>query len=71
MPDADLLDGLEKLLEKIAVAIHVSGEGSVDLQEFVRRWGSAAQLLWHASQLDQAAPLPESCFSEHLFSQRS
>ena len=54
MPDADLLDGLEKLLEKIAVAIHVSGEGSVDLQEFVRRWGSAAQLLWHASQLDQA-----------------
>jgi hypothetical protein len=54
MHDADLLDGLEKLLEKIAVAIHVSGEGSVDLREFADHWGGAAQLLWHASQLDQA-----------------
>ena len=54
MHDADLLDGLEKLLEKIAVAIHVSGEGSVDLREFAAHWGGAAQLLWHASQLDQA-----------------
>jgi len=54
MHDADLLDGLEKLLEKIAVAIHVSGEGSVDLREFAGHWGGAAQLLWHASQLDQA-----------------
>ena len=52
MHDADLLDGLEKLLEKIAVAIHVSGEGSVDLQEFAAHWGGAAQLLWHAAQLD-------------------
>ena len=52
--DADLLDGLQKLLEKIAVAIHVSGEGSIDLREFAAHWGGAAQLLWHASQLDQA-----------------
>jgi Pentapeptide repeats (8 copies) len=50
--DADLLDGLEELLEKIAVAIHVSGEGNVDLQEFTAQWGGAAQLLWRASQLD-------------------
>ena len=55
MPDADLLDSLEKLLEKIAVAIHVSGEGSVDLRDFVADWGGAARLLWHASQLDPAA----------------
>jgi len=54
MPDAHLLDRLEKLLEKIAVAIHVGGEGSVDLREFAAHWGGAAQLLWDASQLDQA-----------------
>ena len=53
MHDADLLDGLEKLLEKIAIAIHVSGEGSVDLRKFAAHWGGAAQLLWHAAQLDQ------------------
>lgn len=55
MHDADLLDRLEKLLEKIAVAIHVSGEGSVDLRDFVASWGGAAQLMWHASQLDPGA----------------
>src|SRR5262249_7411424 len=54
MHDADLLDGLEKLLETIAVAIHASGEGSVDLQEFAAHWGGAAQLLWHDAQLDPA-----------------
>ena len=50
--DADLLDGLNELLEKIAVAIHVSGEGSVDLRKFAAQWGGAAQLLWGASQID-------------------
>jgi hypothetical protein len=53
--EADLLDSLEKLLEKIAVAIHVSGEGSVDLREFVADSGGAARLLWNATQLDPAA----------------
>lgn len=52
MHDTDLLDGLEKLLEKIAIAIHVSGEGSVDLRDFAAHWGGAARLLWHASQPD-------------------
>ena len=40
MHDADLLEGLEKLLEKIAVAIHGSGEGSVDLWEFAAHSGA-------------------------------
>jgi type I restriction enzyme M protein len=53
--DADLLDRLKELLEKIAVAIHVSGEGSVDLREFAAQWGGAAQLLWRASQLGREA----------------
>ena len=52
MNDAELRDQLEKLLEKIAVAIHVSGEGSVDLREFISGYGGAAQLLWRASQVD-------------------
>ena len=55
MYDAQLLDGLEELLERIAIAIHVSGEGSVDLREFVADWGGAARLLWHASQPDPTA----------------
>ena len=50
--DAELLQQLEELLEKIAVEIHVTGEGSVDLQSFVSESGGAAQLLWKASQMD-------------------
>ncbi len=52
LDDAQLLEQMEKLLEKIAVAIHVSGEGSVDLRKFVAGYGGAAQLLWRASQAD-------------------
>ena len=52
LEDAQLLDQMEKLLEKVAVAIHISGEGSVDLRKFVAGYGGAAQLLWRASQAD-------------------
>ena len=51
--DADLVDGLEQLLEEIAVAIHIGGEGNVDLREFADGRGGAAQLLWRAALLDQ------------------
>lgn len=50
--DSDLLSSLGELLERIAVAIHVSGEGSVDLREFTADLGGAAHLLWRASELD-------------------
>jgi hypothetical protein len=53
--DADLLSSLRELLEMIAVAIHVSGEGSVDLREFTASWGGAARFLWRASELDPSA----------------
>jgi Rho termination factor, N-terminal domain/Pentapeptide repeats (8 copies)/NACHT domain len=49
--DAELLKQLEELLEKIAIEIHVTGEGNVDLRKFVSKSGGAAQLLWKASQM--------------------
>ena len=52
LQDTELLKQLEGLLEKIAVEIHVTGEGSVDLRKFVSKSGGAAQLLWKASQMD-------------------
>nr|WP_225954174.1 pentapeptide repeat-containing protein [Kibdelosporangium phytohabitans] len=52
MQDSDLIANLEKLLEMIAIRIHESGEGNVDLQEFVGSSGGAARILWHASRLD-------------------
>jgi len=48
--DSELRDQLEKLLERIAIAIHVNGEGSVDLREFVSEAGGAAKLLWKTSE---------------------
>lgn len=48
--DSELLADLKILLEKIAVAIHISGEGSVDLRQFVADAGGAARLLWRASE---------------------
>ena len=48
--DRELRDQLEKLLERIAIAIHVNSEGSVDLREFVFEAGGAAKLLWKASE---------------------
>ena len=50
MNDRELRDQLGKLLERIAIAIHVSGEGSVDLREFVSEAGGAAKLLWKTSE---------------------
>jgi Pentapeptide repeats (8 copies) len=52
LQDVELRQQLEELLEKIAIEIHVTGEGSVDLRNFVSKSGGAAQLLWRASQMD-------------------
>jgi pyruvate-formate lyase-activating enzyme len=52
MSEAKLLVQVEELLEMIAVAIHVSGEGSVDLQTFAADYGGAARLLWQATKAD-------------------
>jgi DNA-binding GntR family transcriptional regulator len=51
--DQDLMEQLQHLLEKIAVAIHVSGEGCVDLRDFVADAGGAARLLWQSAQADE------------------
>ena len=51
--DSELFEQLENVLEKVALAIHVSGEGIVDLRKFVAETGGAAQLLWRASETDQ------------------
>ena len=52
LQDTELRKQLEELLEKIAIEIHVTGEGNVDLRKFVAKSGGAAQLLWRASQMD-------------------
>lgn len=52
LDDNELLQQLEALLEKIAVEIHISGEGSVNLREFMPEAGGAAKLLWRASRAD-------------------
>ncbi len=52
MHNVDLRAELETLLEKIAIAIHLSGEGSVDLRQFVAESGGAAKLLWRAAASD-------------------
>jgi CheY-like chemotaxis protein len=51
--DMELRQQLEELLERIAVAIHVSGEGSVDLRQFVADAGGAAKLLWRISEAEE------------------
>ena len=51
--DSELLDELKVLLEKIAIAIHVSGEGSVDLRQFLAEAGGAAKMLWRASESEE------------------
>lgn len=53
LSDTELLQKVEELLERIAVAIHVSGEGSVDLREFVAEAGGAAKLLWRISEAEE------------------
>ncbi len=53
LSDRELLHQLEQLLEKIAVAIHVSGEGCVDLRNFTEEAGGAAWLLWKAAAADE------------------
>ena len=60
-PDSALLDRelhqqLLELLEKIAVAIHVSGQGCVDLRDFTAEAGGPARLLWKAAQADELPP---------------
>lgn len=51
--DSELISQMKLLLEKVAVAIHVSGEGAVDLNEFVATEGGAARILWSASKSDE------------------
>lgn len=55
LTDQELTDQLQELLERIAVAIHVSGEGSVDLREFLAEAGGAAKLLWRSAADDDGA----------------
>ncbi len=51
--DSELREQLEKLLEKIAIAMHISSEGNVDLRKFVVEAGGAANLLWRTSQTEE------------------
>ena len=53
LSDIELSQQLKELLERIAVAIHVSGEGSVDLRQFVTEAGGAAKLLWRISEAEE------------------
>jgi hypothetical protein len=49
LTDSELFDHLVGLLERVAVAVHSAGEGTVDLRHFLDDAGGAAHLLWKSA----------------------